>query len=328
MDFLLSNSEERVVEHSLPGHLSKYAISGAQCRYIRFRQGELISQLILGNDYSIWMHHFFIRSTTLLHPYSSENLIALHYMLSGNVAATLEGSGSFAIEEGQCHLFYIPGGIKHSATFHAGNFQSMHVNFHPTHLEMVARQYPSFEPVLSMVTHDIKLGHRQPAAMITAHIRNIIGQMLYSSLRLAERILLLESSIRDLLRLYIQDVTHAGHEYSIDMQRKLIMRVEEYIVQNLDRAMTVEIIARHFGISRSWLQQVSKNVTGRGIYHIIRTMRMESAARLLAETNHPVGVIVSMVSDMTFAAFTASFHSYYGMTPKQYRKQHGQNRQK
>jgi AraC-like DNA-binding protein len=326
MDFLLPDNNAALhIQHTLPLHLAKYAIAGAQCRYKQFTQGEYLTQLILGNDYSVWVHYFFIKREVKLFPYTADNIISLHYLIEGNISSILQGFGDIALEKGKYHLFYVPGQVKHEAVFAPGFYHCLHINFHPVYLQHIARQYPLFEPMLSRAVAGIKTGYQHAPAVVTPQVMDIIQQMLHNSLPPAERTLLVESCIRHLLRLYIQELTIGPYYAHItNAQQKLMRYVEEYIDRHLDKDIRVDAIAKQFRISRSWLQQVSKNVTGKGIHGLVKKRRMETAAKLLLETDHPVSTIVVMTSDMTFAAFTAAFREYHGLSPLEYRRLGGQ----
>jgi AraC-like DNA-binding protein len=161
--------------------------------------------------------------------------------------------------------------------------------------------------------------------VITAEINALIQQVLHNSLSPAEKNLFLEASIRNLLRLYLHEFISRNERLLIsDPQTRLLKEVASYIESHLDKKLSVDVLASKFNISRSWLQQVSKNHYGKGIHRLVKQMRMEAATRLLLGTDHPVSSIVMMVSDMTFAAFSAAFHEYYGQSPLQYRKNRGQ----
>ncbi|MBL7697855.1 MAG: helix-turn-helix transcriptional regulator [Chitinophagaceae bacterium] len=324
MDFLLPDTAQPQSQEHLPVHLIRYAVTGAQCRYKKFSEGEYITQVILGNDYSVWSHHFFIRKKIVMHAVTSENIIALHYMMTGNVMAVLHDFGEMNMQEGCYHLLYMPGQVLHDVSFSAGHYHTVHINFHPVHLDVIARQYPMFEPMLSWAAAGIKTCQQHPSAIITAQIRDLVSHVLHNNMKPAERILFVESTIRNLLRLYIQDVAGKEDKQPVpDAQAKLIREVEEYIMNHLDLSLTVDMIARHFAISRSWLQLVSSNVRREGVHQVVRRKRMEAAARLLLETDYPVSKIVAMTSDMTFAAFSATFHAYWGIAPLQFRKNRG-----
>lgn len=326
MDFLLPG--ERKPEQTsdrIPMALARFTVSSAQRHYKKFEEGEILSQVLSGKDYSIWAHHFFITHPITLYPYTNENLLTLHYMIKGNIHVILKGHGKVLLEQGKYHLFYVPGGIKHEAEYFPGHYYSFHINYHPNHLKPFAKQYPVFEPMLSNAEKGLKVGEMNFAATITYETKTIIDDIICNPMQPAERALFLEAKVRDLLRIYVHDFVIRDFRLHItDKQERLLKEVEAYVEAHLDAKLSVDGISQQFNISRSWLQLLCKNKYEKGVHQLVTQKRMEAAARLLLSTKEPVSTIVMLTSDMTFAAFSAAFHQYYHITPLQYRKGGGQ----
>lgn len=328
MDFSLPGKAAFIrTAPTIPRHLNKYKITGAQSRYKLFREGYLLTQVIAGNDYSIWVHYFFIQEPVRLLPSSNADTITLHYMMQGNINSYLEGFGPILLEEGKYHFFYIPGNMEHEARFSPGFYLCFHVDFHPVHFKVIVGQYPVFQPMLAKAERHAKNGSSHEPYGITTNIRRQLYEILHNSLPAMERTLFLDAAIRNLLRLYISDLSaKASHETTIDERLQLLINVEAYIESHLDKSLSVDRIASKFNLSRSRLQYICSDHFKIGIHQLVRKKRMEAAASLLLETRYPVGTIVIMVSDMTFSAFTASFREYYGQPPLEFRKNKGHNR--
>jgi AraC-like DNA-binding protein len=330
MEFRLP-AGQRLLQNSdrVPMHLTRFKVHGAQCRYIRFEQGEVLTQLLLGNDFSVWVHYFFITGTVTLYPYTEDNLLLLHYMLKGNIPAILQGYGSIQLEENKYHLFYVPGRRHHEASFGKGNYLSVHINFHPNHIQSIARQYPVFGSILSKAEKGLRNGEQHFAALTGPDIKAIIMEILHNDLDNSEQELFLQSRIRDLLRKYVQELRPRQERMGITVrQERLLKELETYIEANLQKDLTVEHIAAHFKVSRSGLQQLCKTQYDKGIHELVMQKRMEAAATLLLTTKKSISSIAMEVSNLSFSAFSAGFKKYYQIKPLQFRKHNGQKPQK
>lgn len=100
-----------------------------------------------------------------------------------------------------------------------------------------------------------------------------------------------------------------------------IPQILSYIHENY-RTTSVEDIAEHFYISRSYLSRVFKAHTNSTIIQTLQQVRLQNACDYLENTQMSVQNISDAVGygDVTF--FIRAFKKTYGTTPLQYRKQH------
>lgn len=78
-------------------------------------------------------------------------------------------------------------------------------------------------------------------------------------------------------------------------------------------------IAQEVGLSEAYLSQYVKKHMGRSLSGIIRDVRLERAAQLLASTDTPVDVIANTVGYSSYSHFHRVFVEKYGYTPGQNR---------
>jgi LacI family transcriptional regulator len=93
-----------------------------------------------------------------------------------------------------------------------------------------------------------------------------------------------------------------------------------------DRArgsLFVNDVARHSGVSRRVLEGKFRRTVGSSILHHIREVRTGEVARLLMETNWPVGKIADELGYCDVQHFARYFQSGKKMTPLAFRKAHG-----
>lgn len=97
-------------------------------------------------------------------------------------------------------------------------------------------------------------------------------------------------------------------------------RVAERITQDLTVHHTIEQLAREVELSPTALKSCFRGVYGSSIYAYLRGYRLQTAQKLLAETNTPVTEIARRVGYENPNKFSTAFREAYGLTPTAYRK--------
>lgn len=329
MFFNLSNGKTpRFEGNKIPEHLRKYEVPHSQAYYTAFNEGELLSMVILGNDFSIWSHYFFIKEPVMLHPTSAERILALLFMLQGNIPCELHGHGPVTLLHNRFQLFYVPKRVTNSAFFEPGNYRCIHINFHPDHLVPVSLQYPAFHPFLQQSQQQFEQGTPGESHVITPFIKTLVEEMVDCRWGIAECSLFIESRIRDLLRMYVREHTKSHVAELNERENKLLVKLKDFIGANLDSDLSVDKIATKLHTSRSTLQHLCKRKFGKGIHELVTEIRMEEAKLLLAFTNKQIGEIAAEVSPLSFSSFSAAFIKYVRQSPRDYRRMFGHNQQK
>lgn len=109
-------------------------------------------------------------------------------------------------------------------------------------------------------------------------------------------------------------------EYFNSSQVNLMKNVETYITKDLTKHYTIEQISHEFEISDSALKKNFKGVYGTSIYSYLRTYRLQTAEKLLRETELSVTEIASDIGYENPNKFTSAFKEMYGIPPTLYRK--------
>jgi len=96
-------------------------------------------------------------------------------------------------------------------------------------------------------------------------------------------------------------------------------RVRDFILANLDRELTIDLIAKEARSSSSTVQRRFKEHFGIPIFDFIRQERLETARAALASKGIPVSHAAHMAGYTTISSFTTAFRKAYGVTPRQVR---------
>lgn len=112
----------------------------------------------------------------------------------------------------------------------------------------------------------------------------------------------------------------ACQEAQLTGQEQVFRGVHRYLVENLDKRITIEALARQFLMNTTTLKDGFKTLYGTSIAAHIKEHRMEKAAELLKDGDSAVSEIARQVGYTSQSKFSAAFCQRYGVTPLEYRK--------
>ena len=85
-----------------------------------------------------------------------------------------------------------------------------------------------------------------------------------------------------------------------------------------------DMIAEEAGISRVHLHRKMRELTNQTPHDLIRNIRMKKAANLLSGNNHSITEVMYACGFSNAASFSTMFRNLYGMSPRDYMKEHSQ----
>lgn len=106
-------------------------------------------------------------------------------------------------------------------------------------------------------------------------------------------------------------------EYPVEVYVK---NAAEYINMNMGEKIKVSDIANHIGINRSYLTTCFKKIFGKSPFEYILEVKMNTAKKYLLQSNLKINEIASMTGYDDQITFSKAFKSYYGISPREYRK--------
>lgn len=101
---------------------------------------------------------------------------------------------------------------------------------------------------------------------------------------------------------------HSKHKQAVDF-------MIEYIHQHYNRDITLDDLASQLYISKNYLNQIFKKVTGDTFMNYVISVRMQKAKELLMEGKHLVYEIAEMVGYQNVPYFSTLFKKHCGLNP-------------
>ncbi len=134
----------------------------------------------------------------------------------------------------------------------------------------------------------------------------------YCKLKVLELLLFLNSANLPALREERAYVTRA--------QADTIRAIRAYLVEHLDRHITLPELSERFRIPLTTMKQTFKAVYGDTIGTYIQSYRMQKAMWLLHESSQSIVEIAGQVGYQNASKFSEVFRQFSGSTPSEYRK--------
>lgn len=100
-----------------------------------------------------------------------------------------------------------------------------------------------------------------------------------------------------------------------------IQNICNYLDCHHHEAISLDIVAKEFNLSKYYMCHAFKRYTGETIQQYITTQRMHSAEELLRNTKLSIAEIALLIGFMNASSFGKVFHKQMGITPGMYRKQ-------
>lgn len=101
---------------------------------------------------------------------------------------------------------------------------------------------------------------------------------------------------------------------------QLTKHMEQYLLNNLSRRVTLEELTAEFGVSGTTLKKHFRANHGMSLYAWFKTQRMKAAAKALRTSTDSVLKIAGDYGYENASKFSAAFRNVFGVSPREYRK--------
>lgn len=109
------------------------------------------------------------------------------------------------------------------------------------------------------------------------------------------------------------------HEYAFFQGEDIVPAITEYLMRNYRRNISLDILCRHFLISKFYMCHLFKEETGMSIIEYLNNTRLEQSLRLLKCTEKTIAEISEYVGFNDCGYYIRMFKSKYHVTPNNYR---------
>lgn len=100
----------------------------------------------------------------------------------------------------------------------------------------------------------------------------------------------------------------------------VIFEVENYIKENIESDLSLELLASVVHLNPSYLSRYFKDSTGENLSNFVTRCKMEKAACLLEHTEQKINEIMQQLGYQKSQHFAKIFREQYGVSPKDYKR--------
>ncbi len=112
-----------------------------------------------------------------------------------------------------------------------------------------------------------------------------------------------------------------SHTKQRDHVIELHRQIRDYLFENLEKDLTIDEIANHFFISRSYLMEMFRAAYDEPVYTFFQRNKIQLACRLLQNTQLTIKQISVRLSFSDPYYFSRVFKKYAGISPQKYRNE-------
>ena len=247
-------------------------------------------------------------------PVSIMNSYKMLVMLKGSAKVYL-GNDTYYTQGGDCVLF-APGSLYHAEISGEGNCSFIAINFN---LEN-STQNAKFANLLGI--KDIAIYPALVPDYTQKYLYDVLDSVVkekegnyYNSLLLLKRLVGL--------------MAYDGHPVKSDdvkkkitgSQEQLVLNCHQYIMNNPNISVTVEMLCSQFNVSQSYLYKCFRNVLGISSKKFIINAQLDLAAKALVQTDKTISQIAVEYGYGNSFRFSNLFKKVYGISPSEYRKE-------
>ena len=144
-----------------------------------------------------------------------------------------------------------------------------------------------------------------------------------------------ESFIRELEKLssvedigaWLSALLHRFIDYSFDFSHikhsDVVFKVAEYVKNRFAEKLSLDEIAEHVSLSKSYLSRIFKEETGESLSSYINKVRIDKAKLMLLDNGCALVNVASLCGFEDQSYFTKVFKRLVGVSPKRYRESRG-----
>lgn len=301
--------------NSLPGETGPLILKASDSTINQDQFINIQPMYFSDQNYTVWLYDMELAKEEELTVKLPKVSAAMLYNLNGS--STLSSCKSYQLslkEKSYSPLSLQP--EQHTLVMNAGHCKVLLLLFHPpyispvTELRIVPEEYSIRPPKV-----DAKLINKTCQQLIEDVQCNNYGGELW---RLKREVLILDLFFKSLDEIGIPLQKEQPFRLHPDYDR--MVKVQVYIRENIDKKLSVPMLARKFAIPPAQLRRTYLQVFKQQMWEYIRTERLHRATVLLLETEMPVHEIAWEVGYESAAGFTRVFTFTFRQSPTDYRK--------
>jgi AraC-like DNA-binding protein len=325
MKILISPEQKNDVGVSvpIPLTLSKYLSPFGKAEFFQGDFGNYLVQKNQAEDFCLYFFRFHIVEAVSLFPFTDEPVIALQYMLRGDIPCLFPGYGKKLLEEGHCEMFYLPA-KEIEITLDKGIYELCWLELSSGLIAETADIYESIHRLCVSLERRALKSKPSVKTKVTLEVRNILKEIRsYGHSMRSERVnVLLYASIYRLVSAYEEAMQMQKHIASISISKseEKLLQIRQYIIENTNiHECSLGNLCQKFHISEITLRLNFKKRFDMTISQYVQEQCMKRAKVMLYFDDDSIAGIADELGYDNLSNFKKAFKKYYKCSPIQMR---------
>jgi YesN/AraC family two-component response regulator len=269
-------------------------------------------------DDSFFVERINSKVSYTMHREHSHDYYEIYYQLSGERYYIINNR-SYYVKKGD--IVIINMGVIHKTTYAGAiNYERVLIHFKEELIrdiipqDQFAELFSTFHKDISIINLNIQnqnVIEGLLTKLLNENDTRLFPYQTYSKLLLVELLIYMNRHIEKGQVSYL--------EFPSALHKK-VSEVAQYITDNCDKDLSLDILADKFFISPYYLSRVFKDVTGFNLIQFINSERVKKSQYLLLKTSLPIYEICEAVGFNSTIHFTRVFNSFTSMSPSKFRK--------
>lgn len=121
---------------------------------------------------------------------------------------------------------------------------------------------------------------------------------------------------------YIEYVNRRYIKSRENNYKKEVNKIINFIEENIDKKITLEMVATSVNLNESYLSRIFKNETGKNLIYFINEAKMKKAKELLKDPDNLVKEVANRVGISDQFYFNRVFKKFCGVSPSKFKKEY------
>lgn len=316
---IISGTEgELFLSDHLPPSLESYRLPQARVRVHSGSFGKLLYQEMDAGGCMIYCSHYFIAGKETFSYHSNEPLLTLQFSLEESFDADLEGLGRLTFHERGYNLFYVPAFSGQVRFRKNRRYTCLNINYSIACLSGLATGYPLLGDFLGKVARGLPALLQPVNRVATPQMMGVIDRILHIPYTDGRHGLLLNARVTELIILALQQWARCPPGHPIHLSGREVDRIynaKRILLDNMQSRPALPALARKVGLSEYRLRAGFRKIYGLPVTRFMVHARMETARRLLQESDHAIDEIAFLTGYAGPGSFSHAFARYFGYRP-------------
>lgn len=314
---ITTHDGERLIfnEWAEAGHRDNVTVLSAQGKV-----GSVRHISFLNDDYVLWWMHYDMKDdATLKLTFPDISSLGLFYTFRNDIPYKLSDFSSGVHLKDHFNMIYLPS-VDAELYLTRGEYAQFGVEFSYEYL--LRNSSARLDDLMENKKRRVPTLYNDTCLYIAPEIRAIIDEL--ATLPFIDQGLdkiHLNMKVLELLDRSLALKIDTGYYQLLNGNRDsdVLEKIHEHILNNLDKDLSLETLAREFGLNIISLRRRFKKAYGCIPSEFIRETRMQLARKLLIETKFSVKEIATTVGFSNTANFSNAFRNRFNVWPKQLR---------